>query len=527
MDALDVAHRAGMGGRINTVMQTCFFALANIFPREEAIGYIKRQIKKTYGAKGEDVVKKNYAVVDDSLAHLHEVAVPKAATSKIELPPIVSDRAPDFVKRVTAVILAGKGDALPVSAFPIDGTWPTATAKWEKRNLALEIPVWDPVICIQCNKCAMVCPHAAIRAKIVPAAALAGAPATFKSTPFKATYCQGDSYVLQVAPEDCTGCMLCVEVCPAKDKKNPRHKAIDMVAQAPLRAAEHDNYEFFLALPEVDRSKVPLDVKGTQFFEPLFEYLGRLLRLRRDALCQADDPALRRPCADRERHRLLLDLRRQPADDALRGEPGGPRAGLEQFAVRGQRRIRLRLPARGRSARQAGAATAARARGRGRRDAGGCAARRRAARRDRDRRAARTRRAIAHKLKASSGPKPGASSSSPTTWCARASGSSAATAGPTTSATAAWITCSPRGADVNILVLDTEVYSNTGGQASKSTPIGAVAKFAAAGKSIPKKDLGMLAMAYGGVYVAQVAFGARDAQTVRAFPRPTPIRDLR
>ena len=274
VDALDVAHRAGMGGRINTVMQTCFFALAKIFPREEAIGYIKRQIKKTYGAKGEDVVNRNYAVVDDSLAHLHEIKVPQTASSRIELPPIVSERAPDFVKRVTAVILAGKGDSLPVSAFPIDGTWPTATSKWEKRNLALEIPVWDPLICTQCNKCAMVCPHAAIRVKVYPAAALAGAPATFKSTEFKATYCQGDSYSVQVAPEDCTGCTLCVEVCPAKDKKNPRHKAIDMVAQAPLRAAERDNYEFFLALPEVDRTQVPLDVKGTQFFEPLFEYSG-------------------------------------------------------------------------------------------------------------------------------------------------------------------------------------------------------------------------------------------------------------
>jgi len=202
VDAFDVAHRAGMGGRINTVMQTCFFALAKIFPREEAIGYIKRQIKKTYGAKGEDVVSRNYAVVDDSLAHLHEIMVPATASSRIELPPIVSGRAPDFVKRVTAVILAGKGDSLPVSAFPIDGTWPTATSKWEKRNLALEIPVWDPLICTQCNKCAMVCPHAAIRVKVYPAAALEGAPATFKSTEFKATYCQGDSYSVQVAPED-------------------------------------------------------------------------------------------------------------------------------------------------------------------------------------------------------------------------------------------------------------------------------------------------------------------------------------
>src|SRR5512140_1641105 len=471
VDALDVAHRGGMGGRINTVMQTCFFALAKIFPREEAIGYIKRQIKKTYGAKGEDVVNRNYAVVDDSLAHLHEIKVPQAASSRIELPPIVSDRAPDFVKRVTAVILAGKGDSLPVSAFPIDGTWPTATAKWEKRNLALEIPVWDPLICTQCNKCAMVCPHAAIR----------------------------------------------VKVCPAKDKKNPRHKAIDMVAQAPLRAAERDNYEFFLALPEVDRTKVPLDVKGTQFFEPLFEYSGAcsgcgetpyiklLTQVFGDRALIANatgcssiyggnlpttpyavNPEGRGPAWSNSLfednaefgfgYRLAVDQHAKQAQQLLRelaGEVGGTLVDLLLGgAQHGEAEIRAQRERVG---------------------------------------------VLRDKLKASTRPE-ARRLEQLADYLVRKS---------------VWIVGGDgwaydigyggldhvlaSGRDVNILVLDTEVYSNTGGQASKSTPIGAAAKFAAAGKSIAKKDLGMLAMAYGGVYVAQVAFGSRDVQTVRAF----------
>ncbi|HXD39252.1 MAG TPA: pyruvate:ferredoxin (flavodoxin) oxidoreductase [Ramlibacter sp.] len=517
VDALGVAQRAGMGGRINTVMQTCFFALAKIFPREEAIGYIKRQIKKTYGAKGEDVVNRNYAVVDDSLAHLHEIQVPGAASSMIELPPIVSDRAPDFVKRVTAVILAGKGDGLPVSAFPIDGTWPTATAKWEKRNLALQIPVWDPVVCIQCNKCAMVCPHAAIRAKIVPATALEGAPATFKSTPFKATYCQGDSYVLQVAPEDCTGCTLCVEVCPAKDKKNPRHKAIDMVAQAPLRAAEHDNYEFFLALPEVDRSKVPLDVKGTQFFEPLFEYSGACagcgetpyVKLMTQLFGDRALIANATGCSSiyggnlpTTPYAVNLEGRGPAWSNSLfedNAEFGfGYRLAVDQHAKQAQQLLRALAGEVGEAL--ADALLGAQQHG------------------ETEIREQRERVAVLRgKLKASARPE-ARRLEQLADYLVRKS---------------VWIVGGDgwaydigyggldhvlaSGRDVNILVLDTEVYSNTGGQASKSTPIGAAAKFAAGGKSIAKKDLGMLAMAYGGVYVAQVAFGARDAQTIKAF----------
>ncbi len=517
IDALDVARRAGMGGRVNTVMQTCFFALANIFPREEAIAHIKRQIKKTYGAKGEDVVKRNYAVVDDSLARLHEVKVPGKASSEIRLPPIVSDKAPDFVKRVTAVMLAGKGDGLPVSAFPVDGTWPTATAKWEKRNIAHEIPQWHPVVCTQCNKCAMVCPHAAIRVKVYPAAALAGFPPTFQWCDYKGKQFQGEKYTVQVAPEDCTGCSLCVEVCPAKDKLNPRQKAIEMVPQAPLRAPERDNYEFFLALPEVDRTRPPLNVMGTQFFEPLFEYSGAcsgcgetpyiklLTQLFGDRALIANatgcssiyggnlpttpyavnregrGPAWNNSLFEDNAefgfgYRLAVDQQTRQAQELLRSLQG---------------EVDVMLVDKLLTAGQQGEA---------------------AIRAQRERVAA-----LREQLKE----------------CSRPEARRLEQLADYLVRKSVWIVGGDgwaydigyggldhvlaSGRDVNVLVLDTEVYSNTGGQQSKATPIGAAAKFAAAGKSIAKKDLGLLAMAYGSVYVAQVAFGANDAQTVKTF----------
>ena len=275
IDAYELAKRMGMGGRINTIMQTCFFAISGILPREEAIAQIKKSIEKSYGKRGPEVVRRNWEVVDQALSHLHEIAVPGAVSAARTRPPIVSERAPEFVQKVTAVMLAGKGDLLPVSAFPIDGTWPMGTAKWEKRNLALEIPVWDPSICIQCNQCALVCPHAAIRAKVYDDSALAGAPETFKSTNYRGPEYKGKVFTIQVAPEDCTGCNLCVTVCPAKDRTNPKHKAIDMHPQAPLREPERANYDFFLALPEMQRTElVRTDYKGSQFLEPLFEYSG-------------------------------------------------------------------------------------------------------------------------------------------------------------------------------------------------------------------------------------------------------------
>jgi pyruvate-ferredoxin/flavodoxin oxidoreductase len=274
IDAYNVAKETGMGVRINTIMQTCFFAISGVLPREEAIAKIKEAIKKTYGKKGEEVVRKNFAAVDTTLANLFEVKVPDRITATRTRPPVVSEKAPDFVKRVTAVMMEGKGDYLPVSAFPVDGTWPSGTTQWEKRNIALEIPVWDAALCIQCNKCALVCPHAAIRAKVYPPEYLKDAPATFKSTDYKAPEFKGWKYTIQVAPEDCTGCTLCVMVCPAKDKSNPKHKAIDMHPQMPLREQEQVNYEFFLGLPDPPREELKLDVKGSQFLQPLFEYSG-------------------------------------------------------------------------------------------------------------------------------------------------------------------------------------------------------------------------------------------------------------
>src|SRR4029453_10088277 len=235
-----------------------------VLPRDEAIGHIKAAIRKSYSKRGAAVVQKNFDAVDATLAHLHQVQVPAAASSAKHVPPPAPSNATDFVKRVPGIMIANHGDRLPVSAFPIDGTWPTGTAKWEKRNIATEIPVWDAALCIQCNKCALVCPHAAIRVKVYDADALDAAPPTFKHVPFKSTDLPGE-YTVQVAPEDCTGCSLCVMMCPAKDKTNPAHRAIDMAPQAPLRQAERDNYAFFLDLPEVDRTHIKPDVKSTQF----------------------------------------------------------------------------------------------------------------------------------------------------------------------------------------------------------------------------------------------------------------------
>ncbi|MDH4071383.1 MAG: pyruvate:ferredoxin (flavodoxin) oxidoreductase, partial [Ignavibacteria bacterium] len=275
IDGYKVAQEAGMGGRVNTIMQTCFFALSGVLPREEAIAAIKRSIEKTYGKKGEEVVRKNFAAVDQTLANLNEVRVPGAATSTIEMRPVVSENAPEFVQSVTARIMAGKGDSLPVSAFPVDGTYPQGTGQWEKRNIALEIPVWDEDVCIQCNKCAIVCPHAAIRVKAYAPESLSSAPPTFRSINYRGPEYRGGKYTVQVAPEDCTGCGICVDICPAKNKSETRLKAINMRPQPPLRESESVNYDFFLNLPEVDRREVRMDsVKGSQFLQPLFEYSG-------------------------------------------------------------------------------------------------------------------------------------------------------------------------------------------------------------------------------------------------------------
>src|SRR5437667_4425721 len=275
IDAYQVARETGMGSRMNTIMQACFFAISMVLPREEAIEAIRKSIRDTYGKKGEEVVRQNLRAVDETLAHLFEVSVPEKVTSQTEMPAPFSAQAPKFERDVLGVIYAGHGDEIPVSAFPADGTFPTGTAKWEKRNIALEIPVWDTKTCIQCGKCAMVCPHAVIRIKVYDSKDLDGAPATFKSTAARDKEWQDLKYTIQVAPEDCTGCGICVDICPAKNKSETRLKAINMAPQPPLRAPERENWEFFLKIPERDRRKIKItNIRQQQVQEPLFEFSG-------------------------------------------------------------------------------------------------------------------------------------------------------------------------------------------------------------------------------------------------------------
>jgi pyruvate-ferredoxin/flavodoxin oxidoreductase len=517
IDAYQVARDTGMGRRINTIMQTCFFAISGVLPHDEAIVQIKSAIRKTYEKKGDTVVQKNFAAVDHTLSHLYEVRVPEKASANHGRPPIVPGEAPDFVRKVTALMMANKGDLLPVSAFPVDGTWPLGTAKWEKRNIALEIPVWDPALCIQCNKCALVCPHAAIRAKVYAPEHLQQAPAAFLSTDYRGNEFRGMKYTLQVAPEDCTGCQLCVVVCPVKDKANPQHKAIDMHPQMLLREVERENYAFFLTLPEVDRNKVRVDVKTTQFLEPLFEYSGAcagcgetpyiklLTQLFGDRLMVANATGCSSiyggnlpttPYAMNREGRGPAWSNSLFEDNAEFGL--GFRLAVDRHAEQARSLLKRLAPRLGDrlvdeilSAEQKTEADIAAQRERVR------ALREALARLD----VAEARRL---ELQADYLVKK-------SVWIIGGDG---------------WAYdigfggldhVLAMGRDVNLLVLDTEVYSNTGGQQSKATPLGAAAKFAIAGKSMPKKDLGMLAMAYGHVYVARVAFGAKDLHTVRAL----------
>jgi len=519
IDGYTVAREAGMGNRINTIMQVCFFAISGVLPRDEAIRHIKDAIRKTYGKRGDVVVEANFAAVDAALAHLHQVPVPGAVTSTRRPAPIVSAAAPDFVQRITAMMLSNQGDLLPVSAFPVDGTWPVGTAKWEKRSIATEIPVWDQVLCIQCNKCALVCPHAAIRAKVATPESLAAHPATFKSVPYKGAEYAGMDYIIQVAPEDCTGCSLCVMVCPAKDKANPKHKALDLHPQRPLREAERENYAFFLDLPEVDRQTVKGDIKSTQFLEPLFEYSGAcsgcgetpyiklLTQLFGDHLLVANATGCSSiyggnlPTTPYTTNR---DGRGPSWSNSLfedNAEFGlGMRLAVESQADEAYRLLRG-LGESGLIDRDLAAAMIDADQST---DAGLNAQRARVAELKPllpgigDPRAARLR-VLADAL------------TKKTVWIVGGDG---------------WAYdigyggldhVMATGKNVNILVLDTEVYSNTGGQQSKATPMGASAKFAASGKATHKKDLALMAMAYGSVYVARVAFGAKDAQTVKAF----------
>ena len=519
IDATKVARDSGMGGRINTIMQVCFFALSGVLPKDEAIEAIKNSIKKTYGKKGDEIVKMNLQAVDNTLAHLHEVPVAdcKLNGSGPLLPPISPD-APEFVRNVLGKLASGFGDELPVSAFPNDGTFPTATAQFEKRNLALDIPVWDEKTCIQCLKCVAICPHATIRAKVYETTEFENMPATFKVTDARVPEFKGLKFTLQVAAEDCTGCALCVDVCPAKNKTEARLKAINMRPQAPLRAAEHENWNFFLGLPEMDRRKIKTTtLRQQQILQPLFEFSGAcagcgetpyikmLTQLFGDRAVIANatgcssiyggnlptTPYAKNKCGrgptwcnslfeDNAEFglgfRVSIDKQKEFAGELVKKL--SPQIGddLAMEILMAEQRDEAEIH---------------------------------------DQRERVT--VLKFKLQKLGTPEAnlllGVADQlvKKSVWIVGGDG---------------WAYdigyggldhVLASGRKVNVLVLDTEVYSNTGGQMSKATPRGAIAKFAAGGKPAGKKDLGLIAMSYGNIYVASVAMGAKDEHTLKAF----------
>jgi pyruvate-ferredoxin/flavodoxin oxidoreductase len=526
IDAYAVARDAALGRHINTIMQTCFFALANVLPRAKAIDKIRQAIEKTYGRRGGGVVERNCAAVEATLARLHEVSVPVDEAPAAALMPDLH-AAPPFVRDVTAVMLANQGDRLPVSAFPVDGTWPTGTSRWEKRNLAQELPVWDAELCIQCNKCAEICPHAALRAKVYPSDVLLARPATFKETTWRGPELNGQRYTIQVAPEDCTGCELCVAICPAHDKSDRDRRALAMAPQAPLRLAERENWDYFLTLPEADRTAVKRDAKSTQLLQPLFEfsgacagcgetpYLKLLTQLFGDRLLIANATGCSSIFGGN------LPTTPYTVDGCGRG-PAWSNSLFEDNAEFGLG-FRLALDARQEEARslasrlatRVGEPLAAALLAADQATEAGIAAQRQGV--------AALREAL-HRVGGPDARRLAASADAlvrKSVWIVGGDG---------------WAYdigfggldhVLSTGAKVNMLVMDTEVYSNTGGQQSKATPLGAAAKFAVAGKGQAKKDLGLMAMTYGNVYVARVALGAKDAHTVRvlqeaeSFPGPS------
>ena len=517
IDAYHVAKSMGMGGRINTIMQTCYFAISGVLPPEEAIAKIKAAIEKTYGKKGPQVVQKNFAAVDASVSNLQQVEVPTEVTAEYGFGPAVANDAPDFVKRVTAVMMRDQGDKLPVSALPVDGTWPSATTQWEKRNIAIEVPSWNPDLCIQCAKCATICPHAAIRAKFYSNEELKNAPASFKHVAFRSPKNPDCSFTIQVAAEDCTGCGLCATVCPGKSRTEEGVKALMMTAQEPIREQEKENFKFFMSLPNPDRLKLTETVKDVQFRQPLFEFSGScagcgetpyvkmLTQLFGDRLYIANatgcssiyggnlpttpycvnehgrGPAWANSLFEDNAEfgfgfRISLDKKEEMAkdlaqklapklgDDFVKSIIEADQSNEAGIAAQRERVAALKDKLAGDSSFEAVAV-----------------------------------RELADDLVKKS------------VWILGGDG---------------WAYdigyggldhVLASGKNVNIMVMDTEVYSNTGGQMSKSTPMGAVAKFASEGKSMPKKDLGMLAIDYGNVYVAQVSIGANDAQVIKAM----------
>ena len=519
IDAVKIAKQTGMGSRTNTIMQTCFFAISGILPQDKAIEAIKNSIVKSYTKKGQAIVDKNIKAVDETLANLYEVKVPEKATAAFDILPPVADDAPEFVKQVLGPMMVMEGDSLPVSALPEDGTFPSATTQYEKRNIAIDIPVWDPSLCIQCGKCVLVCPHAAIRSKVYDKECLKEAPAAFKHAEAKFPNFKGCDFTVQIAPEDCTGCGLCAHNCPInKTKPEDPHRPLILQPQMPLREQERKNWNYFLELPEADKTKLnTATVKDVQLLRPLFEFSGacagcgetpylKLLsqlfgdralianatgcssiyggNLPTTPWCVNDDgrgPAWSNSLFEDAAEfglgfRLTIDKHRQYAEELLR----------KMTPVIGEETVKQILEAPQTNGTEIKAVM--------------------------DK--IETLKEQLHYMGTEEAEELESvidNLAKKSVWCVGGDG---------------WAYdigyggldhVIASGKNVNILVLDTEVYSNTGGQASKSTPRGAVAKFAAAGKRMGKKDLAMMAMSYGNVYVGKVALGANDAHTVKVF----------
>jgi len=519
IDAYEVAQKTNMGTRINTIMQTCFFAISGILPKDQAIEEIKKSIKKTYGKRGEAVVKQNFAAVDSALENMYKIEVPDKVTSDIPMMPAVPEEAPEYVRNVLGKMLERRGDDVLVSEMPVDGTFPTGTTQWEKRNVALEIPVWDPDICIQCGKCAFVCPHATIRTKVYEKSYLEGAPETFKSMDAKFREFGDDwVYTIQIAPEDCTGCGLCVEVCPIKDRENPKHKAINMEPQPPIREQEVENWDFFRSIPYPDRKSFSVHtVKNSQLLEPLFEFSGACAGCGETPYIKLATQLFgdRMVIANATGCSSIYGANLPTTPYTFNKDGRGPAWSNSLFEDNAEFGLGMRLTI-DKFIEYASELLTKLADDVGKEladsilNASQKTEEELETQRERvdqlknilegiDSPAARNLLTIADYLVRKS------------VWIIGGDG---------------WAYdigyggldhVLASGRDVNVLVLDTEVYSNTGGQSSKATPRAAVAKFAANGRDLPKKDLGMMAMSYGYVYVASVAMGASDRQTLQAF----------
>jgi len=519
INGYDVAEQTGMGQRVNTIMQTAFFAISGVLPREQAIEEIKHAIEKTYGKRGEAVVKKNFEAVDATIVNLHEVKVPAKVSSKMTRRAAVPNEAPDFVKNVLGPMITFDGDSLPVSAMPIDGSYPLATTQWEKRNIALDIPVWEADLCIQCGKCVMVCPHAVIRHKVYDEKLVTSAPETFKHMPSKfKEFSQGFAYTVQVAPEDCTGCTLCVEVCPAKDKTQAGRKALNMAPQPALRESEAKNWEFFMNIPDMDRKLFnPSSIKNSQLLQPLFEFSGACAGCGETPYVKlvsqlfGDRSIIANATGCSSIYGGNLPTTPWAVDAKGRG-PAWSNSLFEDNAEFGLG-MRLTIDKQNEYARELLAQFE--------KELGADLVNALLSAKQDDETGIEAQRERVVQLKAK---------------LAKSSDTRAkdlVSIADSLVKKSVWIMGGDgwaydigyggldhviaSGRNVNILVLDTEVYSNTGGQASKSTPRGAVAKFAMAGKGLPKKDLGLIAMAYGNVYVAHIAMGFNDQQTLRAI----------